>query len=104
MDIGKKIKQSREKIGISMTALAKKADVGQSSLSHIENNNRQPTFDVLERIIKALGFTLSEFFSQNDEEIPKISLDIQEIIDNAQKLTTKQRKALNRFLQSLIDE
>ncbi len=61
MNIGKMIKQERERQGLSMNKLAKTANIGQSTFSYIEAGYRQPTFDVLERIIIALGFSRGHF-------------------------------------------
>ena len=42
MNIGKMIKQERERQGLSMNKLAKTANIGQSTLSYIEAGYRNP--------------------------------------------------------------
>jgi transcriptional regulator with XRE-family HTH domain len=54
MDLGQMIKMNREKTNISMNELARRAGIAQSGLSKIEAGQRQPTFDLLERIIAFL--------------------------------------------------
>ncbi|TCL74187.1 DNA-binding XRE family transcriptional regulator [Hydrogenispora ethanolica] len=83
MELGPKIKALREQSGMSMNALARLSGVAQSSLSGIESGKQYPTFDNLERIIKALGLTLSDFFS---EEKPDYSPEIQKLLVSVQTL------------------
>ncbi|MCX7779644.1 MAG: helix-turn-helix domain-containing protein [Negativicutes bacterium] len=98
MEIGKAIKLIREQQGLSMTALAKKAGIGQSTISHIENDNTQPTFDVLERIITALGYTLSDFFAGDK---PELEPDLRRLLDAAKRLTPEEREKLTDLLNTM---
>jgi transcriptional regulator with XRE-family HTH domain len=68
MNIGEKIKQTRENQGLSMNQLAKKSGALQSTLSEIEAGKRQPTFGVLKKIISGFGLTLAEFFADTPPE------------------------------------
>jgi len=102
MNIGEKIKNERLRQQISMNALAKKAGVGQSSLSHIESGNRQPTFDILERIVAALGFTLAEFFAE-DKEPEQLPPNILRTVDKLKKLTPRQLEILNTVLDEWLE-
>ncbi|MFZ5634684.1 MAG: helix-turn-helix domain-containing protein [Bacillota bacterium] len=98
MNIGQKLKSVREQQNISMNALAKRADVSQSTLSRIESGQQMPTFDVLERLITALGLTLVEFFS---DQAPELSPDIRQMLDVAQKLTPLQRKLVTSVMKEM---
>lgn len=98
MDIGTRIRKERERQKISMNALAKKAEIGQSTLSYIENGLRQPTFEIIERIVKALGITLTDFFA---EEKPELEPELRRLLETAKKLTPEQREQLQRLLESL---
>lgn len=98
MGIGELINYHRTNQKLSMNALAKKADIGQSSLSNIEAGKRQPTFDLLEKIVRALNLTWSEFFQ---EAKPKYSPEVRSLINNASKLTPEQVVALNQFIHSI---
>lgn len=95
MGIGELIKIHRIEQKLSMNALAKKADIAQSGLSDIEAGKRQPTFDLLEKIVRALNLTWSEFFQ---EVKPDISPELRNLLNNANKLTPEQVEALNQFI------
>jgi len=98
MDIGTLIKDERERQNISMNKLAKMANVGQSTLSYIESGERQPTFDVLERIVLALGFSLADFFA---EDKPELAPDIRRLIQAAERLTPEQRELVQKLVESI---
>lgn len=101
MEIGLLVKQSREKCGLSMNALARRSGVGQSGLSEIEAGKRQPTFEVLERIVKGLNMTLPEFFA---EEAPELPPDIRYMVELAQRIPPTQRKRFVNLLESIVDD
>jgi len=70
MNIGKMIKDARERQGLSMNSLARLSGVPQSSISEIEAGKRQPSFDSVERIVSALGFSpFAAFFSADKPEL-----------------------------------
>lgn len=99
MDIGQKIKQAREQQGLSMNALAKRSGAAQSALSEIEKGRRQPTFEVLNRIVSGLGYTLSDFFSETKEEEP-LSPEARRVIEKVKQLSPRQLK----ILEPVLDE
>ncbi|WP_132013183.1 helix-turn-helix domain-containing protein [Hydrogenispora ethanolica] len=101
MNIGQRIKQLREQQNMSVSALAKLAGISQPNLWRIENEGQQPTFDILERIINALGMTLSDFFKDNS---PSLEPDLRRLLQAAEKLTPEQRELLQRFLDAILDE
>lgn len=98
MGIGELIKYHRTNQKLSMNALAKKADIGQSGLSNIEAGKRQPTFDLLEKIVHALNLTWTEFFQETE---PEFTPEVRCLINNANKLTPEQAEALNQFIHSI---
>jgi len=66
MDIAKKIADLRIATHLSQNALAKKAGLGQATISEIERGEKSPNIITLEKICAALGVTLSEFFAADD--------------------------------------
>lgn len=100
MNIGQLIKSNREQQNLSMNELARRAGVAQSGLSEIEAGKRQPTFDILERIVSAFNMTLVEFFSNDEPELPSY---IRELINSLQHLTPIQVDLLNQFIISLTE-
>ncbi|MCM8710501.1 helix-turn-helix domain-containing protein [Clostridium sp. SYSU_GA19001] len=49
-----RIKEARQKAGLTQNQLAIKVGVSQIYISYIENNHKTPSFDLLERIAKEL--------------------------------------------------
>lgn len=98
MNIDVMIKQQRQAQKMSINMLAKKANISQSSLSRIEAGRNSPTFEVLERIITALGFSPSSFFSGNQ---PELEPDVQRLLELIKMLDRRQRQALENFLDCM---
>ena len=97
MNVSKRLKQLREKTKTSQNQLSKKSGVAQSAIHKIESESIRPSVDVVERLCNALGITLSEFFQEDEDVHP----DIRRLMNQAQKLSPEQRKALEQFLDSL---
>jgi len=52
----------RERRGYSLRALAERAAVGFSTLHKIEQERMTPTVDLLEKLARALGIAVRDFF------------------------------------------
>ena len=61
--LGEKITEIRKNKGLSQNALAKLAGISQSGLSAVEHGHSSPSFEMLEKILKALEIPISEFIS-----------------------------------------
>ncbi|AEE92483.1 Helix-turn-helix domain protein [Tepidanaerobacter acetatoxydans Re1] len=96
-DIGKRIRQLRESLGLSNRQLAIKAGLSQPVMNRIENGNRKADIETLEKICYALGITLIDFFSIDEEEM---SPEYLELLKNAKKLSTEQLKILNDIIKN----
>lgn len=59
-EIGKNIKKARLKAGLTQAKAAKKAGIHTNYFARIERGEENPTSEVLEAIIKALGVTSSD--------------------------------------------
>jgi transcriptional regulator with XRE-family HTH domain len=57
------IKKRREKLGISQANLAERADTSTNYIAQIEQQNRFPSSEMLERLAAALEFDSPELFS-----------------------------------------
>jgi transcriptional regulator with XRE-family HTH domain len=57
------IKKRREKLGISQAKLAEKADTSANYIAQIEQQNKFPSSEMLERIAVALEFDSPELFA-----------------------------------------
>jgi transcriptional regulator with XRE-family HTH domain len=65
--LGARIKELRTGLGISQEALAERASLHWTYISDLERGRQTPTVDVVNRLARALGVTLAEFFSVFDE-------------------------------------
>ncbi|MCL5781504.1 MAG: helix-turn-helix domain-containing protein [Firmicutes bacterium] len=99
MDVGRKITELRTTQGISLTNLAKRSGIAQSSLSYIESGKTQPTVETVEKICTALGITLSEFFSDTQEQEP-LPPEVRQIYKKVKRLPPDKLKVLNAVLDT----
>ena len=64
--IGKRIAQLRKKNEISQQKFAHEADIERSYLTHVEKGRKNISVNTLDKIIKALGVSVNEFFNHKD--------------------------------------
>ena len=50
-----RLKEAREKRGLTQAGLSKKAGLPSTTISHFESGSRKPSFDNLRRLTKVLG-------------------------------------------------
>ena len=62
--IGLRIKEIRNKNNLTQEQLAWEADVDRTYMNHVENGRKNISVKSLEKIIKALGISFSEFFKE----------------------------------------
>ena len=60
---GNKVRQERTKLGLSQERLAAKAGVHRTYIGMIERAEKNITLENIEKVAKALGLKLSNFFS-----------------------------------------
>lgn len=68
--VGQRIRELRKELEISQETLAYKAEVDRTYVTDVENGRRNVSVEILERLIKALNVSISEFF--NSKEFKKI--------------------------------
>ena len=64
--IGAKLRDSREKIGLSVRTLATRAGFSPSFISQVENGQASPSIGSLEKIAACLQVSLSELFDTRE--------------------------------------
>ena len=79
MDLGGKIKQMRNQLGLTQEELANRCDLTKGHISQVENNLNSPSIATLTDILVALGSNLSEFFKEDAEE--KVVFSKEEFIE-----------------------
>jgi len=68
-NVGNRLREIREAKGLSQRELADAAGVTNGAISLIERNKTSPSISSLKRILSVFNITLSEFFTDNSEEI-----------------------------------
>ena len=61
--LGNRIRELRKGLGLSQEDLAERAGLHWTYLSDLERGRQTPTMDVVNRLARAAGVTLAEFFS-----------------------------------------
>ena len=95
--INKKILDMCENRGWSLYMLAERSDIPYSSLNSSINRNASPKLDMLERICKAFGISLSQFFTE-DEECEMLNKREKELIAHFRSLSVEKQTALLNLL------
>jgi transcriptional regulator with XRE-family HTH domain len=65
--LGRAIRLRREEIGLTQEALADAADLDATSIRGLERGVANPTWDVADRVARALGLALHELAHRADE-------------------------------------
>ena len=97
MEIGNRLRQRRQAMGLTLEELASRSELTKGFLSQVERDLTSPSISTLEDILEALGTSLPGFFSRQQEQTqivftaPDWFTDEQEgytidwVIPNAQK-------------------
>lgn len=64
--VGSRIRQLRKEQELSQEALGYKAEVDRTYVTDVENGRRNVSVEILERLIKALGISVAEFFNSKE--------------------------------------
>ena len=93
MDVGKRIKELRERNKYSQNYLADIAGISQTHLRRVELGKADITVGHLQLVCDALGISLKDFFSLATEQ--------EELSAAVSNLTPRQRNLLIEFLKSI---
>lgn len=66
LKVGQRIRELRKKLELSQEALANEAEVDRTYVTDVENGRRNVSLEILERLIKALQISISEFFNSKE--------------------------------------
>ena len=100
MKIGMKLRTARLSKGFSIYKLSKITYISQNHISAIENDQRQPTLETLERLIAPLGITLAELLNSN-EEISYLSPRERLLVENFRNMTDENAELLLKLSEKL---
>ena len=60
--VGKRIKELRNKLGISQEELAFRSEIHRTYIASLEVGKRNVSIETLEKVVNALEVSISEFF------------------------------------------
>ncbi len=66
LKIGKRIRELRKELKISQEALAYKSEVDRTYVTDVENGRRNVSVEIMERLIKALNVSITDFFNTKE--------------------------------------
>lgn len=98
--IGNILKQERLRLGYTRDQIAERADIGIRYLIAIENDEKKPKFDVLYRLIRAVGLDPDKLFypdlSGGEDESNRL-------IRLLQNCSDRDRKLIAAMIDTLVD-
>jgi transcriptional regulator with XRE-family HTH domain len=80
-DIGVRLREIRERHGLSQRALAARADITNGMISLIEKNRSSPSVATLKKILDGIPMSLAEFFAAGQPEQPTIFFRADELVE-----------------------
>ena len=94
MEIGPRIAEIREQVGLTQSGLARAVGTSQSAISQIEGGERNPSYDMLRQIAKALGVSVPHLVGA---EVEALSPDAKVLFRNYEGLTEEAKRELQNF-------
>jgi transcriptional regulator with XRE-family HTH domain len=81
LGVGERLREIRERAGLSQRALAARADVTNGMISLIETNRSSPSVGTLKKILDAFPMSLAEFFATGRPERPTVFFRAEELVE-----------------------
>lgn len=103
MELHERLKKLRTEQGVSVYRLARLSEVSKNYIRTIEKGNNQPSVEILSKLLKPLGITLSEFF-RDDEAILCPSSYERELIQTVRKLDSSKSEILLTLAKALAGD
>lgn len=100
VELGKKLREARNKAGLTQEALAEKAEVGVMYLGEIERGVKMPSMKIFIKIIIALD--ISADYVLRDELPSGREYVLDDVTEKLSKLTPQQRKGAVEILDAYI--
>lgn len=66
LKVGQRIRELRKQLDLSQEALALKSEVDRTYMTDVENGRRNVSIEILEKIIRALEASFTEFFNTKE--------------------------------------
>lgn len=99
MDVIKKLNKLRLERDMSVYRLAELSGINQSTLANTFSRGTVPSIKHLEDMCEALGVTLAQFFT-NDEEPMRLTLQEQKLVNFYRKLPTTVKESIDNIVNN----
>ena len=104
-DLGKRLKNAREKAGLSQRELARSSGVSQGMISQIEAGHKEGGLRTLEKLAAALGVGFDALY-RSDGPSPGTGLLndklVYEIAQTVKPMTVREKREVLQFSKSLL--
>lgn len=80
-DLGERLRQIRQKRGLSQRELAKRSGVTSATISLIEQNRVSPSIASLKKVLDGLSLSLAEFFAGDRPAKPRVFYRAGELVE-----------------------
>ena len=116
--LGDRIRETREKCGISLTELANAVGSNKSALSNIERGERVPSLETVSKLADELNVPIATWFQEspsNDdvaagkskeenrmEGVPDVGHEFQSLFEQLQALPAEKRQMMVKMFQAQI--
>ena len=101
INILEKIRKYRIERNWTEYQLAENSGIPQSTISSWYRKNQIPTIPSLEKICKAFGITLAQFFTDDYAEITSLTKRQSELLHEWNKLNVNQQKIIIKLLKEM---
>lgn len=101
MDVLEKIRKFRLERNWTEYQLAEKSELPQSTISSWYRKKQIPTIPSLEKICKAFGITLAQFFTDDSSETMPLTKRQSEVLHEWNKLNERQKKVVIALLKEM---
>lgn len=93
MELGERLKELREKRGMTVYRLTQLTGVSGHHIKGIEGGTRQPTIETLQKLVSSLGSSLADIFS-DDTKIIHVTEDERRLVENYRMVSAEKKSAL----------
>ena len=100
-DFGHILKDIRIKKGYTREQLAERASISTRYLSAIENEQREPSYDVLYRLVHSLGISADTIFYPNTDTAD--NSDVEQVKRLYMECSERDRLIIRAMLDTMLD-
>ena len=102
LDVGRFIRDQREKANISVRKLAELAGISNPYLSQVERGVRKPSAEILKRLSRALEISANTLYREAGLIDETVSPSVLDAVDNDRYLNKAQKKVLLDMYKALV--